>query len=222
MLSVRVLSHPQRLPQAYEKRFIEVAFAKKSLSSLSVYCIVAGAGVCAWANQAIAQCADVLLFPLSTNSRSATVHASLRKQNNEWNNSRPESFDPCFVGNEVVVGVRFPNIRFSTPLAPSDVSVAIGNQHNELARILISVLASRPLNPCQGDLCKLMWVYLIRKGVWTVCGVALSDSSVPPALVGGWRSTGTEPFAGIQVLTKPFDRHSWLTRFLECQLRYGA
>ncbi|KAJ5654710.1 hypothetical protein N7490_001713 [Penicillium lividum] len=110
-LSARVLPRPQRLPQAYGKRFVEVVF----LSSLSVYRIVADAGDCAWANQAIAQCADVLLFSFSTGSRSATVHANLRKQNNEWKNSRSTSFDPCFVGEEVEVGVTFPKIRFSIP-----------------------------------------------------------------------------------------------------------
>ncbi|KAJ5654709.1 hypothetical protein N7490_001712 [Penicillium lividum] len=83
---------------------------------------------------------------------------------------------------------------------------------------LCTTLASRPLDPCQGDLGKLMW-YLIRKGLWTVCGVALSNSSVPHALVGC-----VAAFDGylIQVLTKTSDWHRWLTRFLECRRRYGA
>lgn len=80
-------------------------------------------------------------------------HDNLRKQNDEWSAGRPASFDPYFVGEEVEVGIRFPDIRFSSPWhgrfpdamtsqvlhQNSDLSLAIGNQYNELARILLSV-----------------------------------------------------------------------------------
>lgn len=81
-------------------------------------------------------------------------HENLRRQNDEWSARRPASFDPFFVGEEVEIGFRFPDIRFSSPWhgrfsdamasqmlhQDSDLSpVAIGNQYNELARILLSV-----------------------------------------------------------------------------------
>ncbi|KAJ5657070.1 hypothetical protein N7507_009020 [Penicillium longicatenatum] len=111
------------------------------------------AGDCAWANQAIAHCADVLLFSFGMGPHSVAEHDNLRKQNNEWRDGRPASFDPYFVGEDVEVGVRFPDIRFGSPWhgrfsdcndlsgAPqkSDLSLAIGNQYNELARVLLSV-----------------------------------------------------------------------------------
>jgi hypothetical protein len=71
------------------------------------------AGDCAWANQAIAHCADVLVFCFGQAHRSAIVHAELKAQNQQWNETRPDSFDPYFVGDEVEVGTTFPDIRFS-------------------------------------------------------------------------------------------------------------
>lgn len=72
-------------------------------------------GDCAWANQAIAHCADVLLFSFGAGPRSAAVHAELREKNQQWSDTRPASFDPYFVGNdEVEVGIAFPDIRFSS------------------------------------------------------------------------------------------------------------
>lgn len=74
------------------------------------------AGDCAWANQAIAHCADVLLFSFGGGPRSAAVHADLRKSNQHWCDTRPASFDPYFVdGDEVEIGTTFPDIRFSSP-----------------------------------------------------------------------------------------------------------
>jgi hypothetical protein len=46
---------------------------------------------------------------------SVAEHDNLRKQNNEWRDGRPASFDPYFVGEDVEVGVRFPDIRFGSP-----------------------------------------------------------------------------------------------------------
>ncbi|KAJ6101818.1 hypothetical protein N7486_004245 [Penicillium sp. IBT 16267x] len=200
------------------------------------------AGDCAWANQAIAHCADVLLFSFGTGPRSMAEHANLRKQNDEWSDGRPASFDPYFVGEDVEVGVKFPDIRFSSPWhgrlprrndlssAPqnSDLSLTIGYQYNELARVLLSV--HNPGTQTAGPLRKRFAEeadYQIRKGVWTVCGVALSNSSVPPAMVVGCmaihlcgdRFTRQEQNRLVQVLTETSDRHGWPTRFLERQLR---
>lgn len=74
------------------------------------------AGDCAWANQAIAHCADVLLFSFGTDPRSAAVHVDLQKQNQQWSDTRPASFDPYFVdGDGVEIGDTFPDIRFNSP-----------------------------------------------------------------------------------------------------------
>ncbi|KAJ5897192.1 hypothetical protein N7504_007480 [Penicillium tannophilum] len=181
------------------------------------------AGDCAWANQAIAHCADVLLFSFGTGPRSVAEHDNLRKQTDEWSVGRPASFDPYFVGEEVEVGVTFPDIRFSSPWH------ATGNQYNELARVLLSV--HNPGIPTVGPLRRRFVEEAdsqIRKGVWTVCGVALSNSSVPPAMVVGCMAIHLcgdrftdrqEQNRLIQVLTKTSDRHGWPTHFLERQLR---
>lgn len=86
------------------------------------------------------------------------------------------------------------------------ISAAIGNQYNELARILL--LVHNPGHPTVGPLRRrfvqeadvsrapilgslMMYAniprpqYQIRKGVWTVCGVALANDAVPPAMVVG-------------------------------------
>lgn len=73
-------------------------------------------GDCAWANRAIAHCADVLLFSFGTDPRSVAVHAGLREENEQWSEARPASFDPYFLGSDVVeIGAAFPDIRFSSP-----------------------------------------------------------------------------------------------------------
>lgn len=73
------------------------------------------AGDCAWANQAIAHCADVLLFCFGTGPRSVAVHEELKSQNQQWSEARPDSFDPYFVGKDVEVGITFPDIRYGCP-----------------------------------------------------------------------------------------------------------
>ena len=73
------------------------------------------AGDCAWANQAIAHCADVLIFCFGEGHRSTAVHAELKAQNEQWTETRPDSFDPFFVGEEVEIGTAFPDIRFGCP-----------------------------------------------------------------------------------------------------------
>ncbi|KAJ5139463.1 transcriptional regulator family: Fungal Specific TF [Penicillium atrosanguineum] len=135
---------------------------------------------CDWANQAIAHCADVLLFSFGACPRSVAVHADLCKRNEQWSEIRPASFDPYFVGDEVQIGATFPDIRFSSAWH------AIGYQYNKLAKILLSV--HDPELPTVGPLRKRVARQVdqqIRQGVWTVCGVALSNSSVPPAMVIG-------------------------------------
>lgn len=75
-----------------------------------------GAGDCAWANQAIVHCADVLLFSFGTAPRSTVVHVDLQKQNKQWTETRPASFDPYFVaGDDVEIGEAFSDIRFNSP-----------------------------------------------------------------------------------------------------------
>lgn len=74
------------------------------------------AGDCAWANQAIAHCADVLLFSFGEGPRSVAVHENLQKQTEQWSETRPASFDPYFVGDdEVEIGGSFPDVRFNCP-----------------------------------------------------------------------------------------------------------
>ncbi|KAG0161422.1 hypothetical protein PDIDSM_8956 [Penicillium digitatum] len=65
------------------------------------------AGDCAWANQAITHCAHVLVFCFGDGPRSAIVHAELKAYNQQWNENRPDSFDPYFV---VRTGEKFPDI----------------------------------------------------------------------------------------------------------------
>ncbi|KAJ5718857.1 transcriptional regulator family: Fungal Specific TF [Penicillium malachiteum] len=121
------------------------------------------AGDCAWANQSIAHCADVLLFCFGTGPRSVGVYETLRKQYEQWSEARPSSFDPYFVGgDEVEVGASFPDIRFSSPWH------AIGNQYAELARILLAV--HDPTIPTVGPLRRRVVQEAdsrIRKGVAT-------------------------------------------------------
>ncbi|KAJ5086160.1 hypothetical protein N7532_010931 [Penicillium argentinense] len=182
------------------------------------------AGDCAWANQAIAHCADVLLFSFGDGPRSVAVHEDLQKQNEQWSDTRPASFDPYFVGSdEVEIGASFPDIRFSSPWH------AIGNQYNELARILLSV--HNPGLPTVGPLRRRFAQeadYQIRKGVWTVCGVALANDSVPPAMVVGCMAIHIcgdrftdrqEQERLIQVLIRTDSSHGWPTHALQRQLR---
>lgn len=73
-------------------------------------------GDCLWANQAIAHCADVLLFSFGTNPRSTAVHTDLQEQNQHWSDSRPPSFDPYFIGSDnVEIGATFADVRYSSP-----------------------------------------------------------------------------------------------------------
>lgn len=73
------------------------------------------AGDCTWANQAIAHCADVLVFCFGEGPRSVAVYAELKAQNQRWSETRPDSFDPYFVGQDMEVGTSFPDIRFGCP-----------------------------------------------------------------------------------------------------------
>ncbi|KAJ5106123.1 hypothetical protein N7456_002798 [Penicillium angulare] len=178
------------------------------------------AGDCAWANQAIAHCADVLLFSFGTGPRSAAVHEDLRKQNGQWTHNRPASFEPYFVGNEV--GVAFPDIRFGSPWH------AIGNQYITLAGILLSV--HDPSIPTVGPLRRRLVQEAddqIRKGVLTVCGAALSNDSVPPVMVVGCMAIHLcgdrftdrqEQDQLISVLTRTDHLHGWPTHALQRQL----
>ncbi|CAG8058812.1 unnamed protein product [Penicillium olsonii] len=178
---------------------------------------------CAWANQAIAHCADVLIFCFGEGHRSTAVHAELKAQNEQWTETRPDSFDPFFVGEEVEIGAAFPDIRFGCPWH------AIGNQYTDLARILLAV--HDPTLPTVGPLRRRLIQEaddFIRKGVWTVCGAALSNAHVPPAMVVGCMAIHlcgdrfTDPQQQellIQVLVRTDTLHGWPTHALQRQLR---
>ncbi|KAJ5363714.1 uncharacterized protein N7496_009427 [Penicillium cataractarum] len=181
-------------------------------------------GDCLWANQAIAHCADVLLFSFGTQARSTSVHADLQEQNQHWSDSRPPSFDPYFLANEEgEIGATFPDIRFSSPWH------AIGYQYHELARILLFV--NDPGLPTVGPLRRRLAKEAdsqIRKSVWTMCGVALSNSAVPPAMVVGCMALHlcgdrftdlVEQEKLIQVLLRTERLHGWPTHALQGQLR---
>ncbi|KAF3394420.1 hypothetical protein F1880_004883, partial [Penicillium rolfsii] len=181
-------------------------------------------GDCLWANQAIAHCADVLSYSFGAGTRSMTVHADLQEQNQHWSDSRPSSFDPYFIdSDEVEIGKTFPDIRFNSPWH------AIGYQYNELARILLFV--HDPSLPTVGPLRKRLLREAddqIRKSVWTTCGVALSNSCVPPAMVNGCMAlhlcgdlfTDTvEQDMLIQVLSRTERLHGWPTHALLHQLK---
>lgn len=73
-----------------------------------------GADDCAWANQAIAHCADVLRFCFGDDPRSVDAHGELKLQNRRWRDARPDSFDPYFVGAEVDAEPALPEIRFGS------------------------------------------------------------------------------------------------------------
>ncbi|KAJ5688538.1 hypothetical protein N7462_002930 [Penicillium macrosclerotiorum] len=196
------------------------------------------AGDCVWANQAIAHCADVLLFSFGTGPRSVAVHADLQKQNQQWNDARPPSFDPYYVGDdEVEIGTTFPDIRFNSPWHVVDDLfnerliikwIAIGNQYHELAKILLCV--HDPGIPTVGPLRRRFAQEAddeIRQGVWTVCGVALSNGTVPPAMVVGCMAVHLcgdrftdrqEQEQLIQVLIRTTKLHGWPTHALQRQL----
>lgn len=67
-----------------------------------------------WANQAIAHCADVLLFCFGENHRSAATHSELKLKNAQWSETRPNSFDPYFVGSNPEIRDDLPDIRYSS------------------------------------------------------------------------------------------------------------
>ncbi|KAJ5571478.1 transcriptional regulator family: Fungal Specific TF [Penicillium sp. DV-2018c] len=173
------------------------------------------AGDCVWANQAIAHCAHVLVFCFGEGPRS--------EANQQWRETRPDSFDPYFVGEDVEVGTEFPDIRFGCPWH------AIGNQYNHLAHILL--LVHDPSLPTIGPLRRRLVQEAddhIRKGVWTVCGISLSNTSVPPAMVVGCMAIHicgdrfTDPHQQdrlIHVLTHTDFVHGWPTHALQRQLR---
>ncbi|KAJ5444530.1 uncharacterized protein N7458_008402 [Penicillium daleae] len=183
-------------------------------------------GDCLWANQAIAHCADVLLFSFGTNPRSTAVHTDLQEQNQHWSDSRPPSFDPYFIGSDnVEIGATFADVRYSSPWH------AIGYQYHELAKILLFV--HDPGLPTVGPLRRRLAKeadpkYQIRKSVWTMCGVALSNSSVPPAMVVGCMALHlcgdrftemVEQEMLIQVLSRTERLHGWPTHALQRQLK---
>ncbi|CDM27176.1 transcriptional regulator family: Fungal Specific TF [Penicillium roqueforti] len=180
------------------------------------------AGDCAWANQAITHCAHVLVFCFGKGPRSAAVHAELTAHNQQWSETRPNSFDPYFVGEDVVVGTEFPDIRYSCPWH------AIGNQYIDLAQILLSV--HDPTLPTVGPLRRGLIQEAddhIRRGVWTLCGASLSNASVPPAMVVGCMAIHlcgdrfTDPHEQdhlIQVLIQTDTLHGWPTHALQGQL----
>lgn len=49
------------------------------------------------------ECADVLLFSFGLDSRSAAVHVDLQKQNDQWCDNQPGTFEPYFVNADGVV-----------------------------------------------------------------------------------------------------------------------
>jgi hypothetical protein len=71
-------------------------------------------GDCAWANRAIAHCADVLLFCFGEKRRSVAVHGELRAKNEAWHEEKPDSFEPYYVGGDVDTESGFPDLRFSS------------------------------------------------------------------------------------------------------------
>ncbi|KAJ5964962.1 transcriptional regulator family: Fungal Specific TF [Penicillium vulpinum] len=181
------------------------------------------AGDCAWANQAITHCADVLVFCFGEGPRSTTVHAELKAHNQQWSETRPDSFEPYFVGEDVEVGIKLPDIRYGCSWH------AIGNQYIDLAQILLSV--HDPNLPTVGPLRRRLIQEAddhIRRGVWTVCGASLSNASVPPAMVVGCMAIHlcgdrfTDPHEQdllIQVLIQTDTLHGWPTHALQRQLR---
>ncbi|KGO66152.1 Glycoside hydrolase, family 71 [Penicillium expansum] len=185
-----------------------------------------GAGDCAWANQAITHCAHVLVFCFGEGPRSAAVHADLKVHNQQWSETRPDTFDPYFVGEDGEVGTKFPDIRYGCPWH------AIGNQYIDLAQILLSV--HDPTLPTVGPLRRRLIQEAdevqdhIRSGVWKVCGASLSNASVPPAMVVGCMAIHlcgdrfTDPHEQdhlIQVLIQTDKLHGWPTHALQRQLR---
>ncbi|KAJ5498737.1 hypothetical protein N7453_007788 [Penicillium expansum] len=184
------------------------------------------AGDCAWANQAITHCAHVLVFCFGEGPRSAAVHADLKVHNQQWSETRPDTFDPYFVGEDGEVGTKFPDIRYGCPWH------AIGNQYIDLAQILLSV--HDPTLPTVGPLRRRLIQEAdevqdhIRSGVWKVCGASLSNASVPPAMVVGCMAIHlcgdrfTDPHEQdhlIQVLIQTDKLHGWPTHALQRQLR---
>lgn len=73
------------------------------------------AGDCAWANHAITHCAHVLVFCFGEGIRSPAVHADLKAHNQQWSETRPDSFDPYFASGDGEVGTKFPDIRYGCP-----------------------------------------------------------------------------------------------------------
>ena len=69
---------------------------------------------CAWANRAIAHCADVLGFCFGDGYRSVDTHTELKLQNQKWRDARPDSFDPYFVDVGKKVEPALPVIQFGS------------------------------------------------------------------------------------------------------------
>lgn len=68
---------------------------------------------CAWANMAIAHCAEVLDFSFGQGSRAVSLHHALMNFNQRWRVIRPVSFDPWFSTASVSPeSVDFPDIRY--------------------------------------------------------------------------------------------------------------
>ncbi|KAL1984894.1 hypothetical protein VTN96DRAFT_8553 [Rasamsonia emersonii] len=179
---------------------------------------------CVWANQAIAHCADVLLFCYGEARRSATVHAELLRENRRWRESRPPSFDPYFVDDgDAVSRTGFPDIKMHADWH------AIGNQYNSLARILL--LVHDPTIPTVGPLRRTAMERVdeeIKAEVWTMCGVGMSNASAPPAIITacmainpcGDRFTDKQQQNRLmEVLVRTDALHGWPTRAIQEQLR---
>ncbi|KAJ5342753.1 transcriptional regulator family: Fungal Specific TF [Penicillium brevicompactum] len=156
------------------------------------------------------------LGPDAEGHRSTAVHAELKAQNEQWTETRPDSFDPFFVGEEVEIGTAFPDIRFGCPWH------AIGNQYTDLARILLAV--HDPSLPTVGPLRRRLIREaddLIRKGVWTRWwSGAWLFIFVSMMITRGDRFTDPQQQdLLIQVLVRTDTLHGWPTHALQRQLR---
>lgn len=68
---------------------------------------------CAWANLAIAHCAEVLDFSFGQGSRAVSLHHSLMDFNQRWRDTRPPSFDPWFSRESIPSeSFEFPDIKY--------------------------------------------------------------------------------------------------------------
>lgn len=167
-----------------------------------------------WAWRIILLCKDCLAFSLCPSS--TLEWDSLYEQTFAWSDNRPASFNPTFYRQESgTAGSLLPEIWY---LYDTHIT---GAYHSELCSLLLAI--SNPRTPrfgLQKHKAEAQLKLEIRKRMITICGIASTNASFPPAMtaaaavITAWAEHIHEPDlqdALIGLLIRTEELHGWPT-----------